>query len=200
MPYLLDAARLPAIRQAVLRAEQKYPGSRGERAFLTDGPRGATYDPLPDEEFGKYLNLLKLDACLRFAVLGAGFGMDSFVAATRFYEVIGFEIDPEVHAGAEAIRRDFRVENVRFICEDFLPQDLTAFGAVAFYLPFTEGFDRLMAEALSRLAPGTTVISFMYDSPGLFLPTMFAPHRTMSTPGVFPTYVRISNKKNWNLR
>ncbi|MFH1386188.1 MAG: class I SAM-dependent methyltransferase [bacterium] len=139
----MDRKKLPAIKQAVHNAERDYVYQKSgfnpsldNRVFGTAGPRDAIYWAMPVDHFVTYVDELGLGTGQSLGILGTGFGLDAFYAATRFMRVTGFEIDLDIYNAAEEIRASFDVRNITFRNQDFLEADLCTFNVVSFFFAF----------------------------------------------------------------
>lgn len=181
---LLPRRMLPAIYQAVRREEKiiarhiaMLDGSIEEELvyeFRTDAPNSGIYHATPDGAYLQHLDHLGIRPGTKIAILGSGVGLDMFEGATKG-EVTGYETDPMLLLAANRIRDEFSVANVRVRARSFLSScvDLSQFGVVSFYIPFSFDFDALMGAKLQTCASGTIVTSWAYTSATLFDPRYF---------------------------
>jgi predicted RNA methylase len=167
----------------VRRAERKFATDRDLRelepqdviVFPTYAPNRAEYGSLSSLMLLGHLEELQLDPKLVFADLGSGLGAACFAAATYFNQVHGLEYDPRLVMEAERLREGLGFNNVVFHQGDFLKADLSKYGVLYLFHPFSENFVPLMAERMDHIPSGTYVISqvFNHARPSIFTERLF---------------------------
>jgi methylase of polypeptide subunit release factors len=107
---------------------------------------------------------LDLNPKYHFADLGSGLGAACFTAAQHFKNVVGFEMDTPLCEEAEVVRQELGFDNVRFINQDFLDNnvDLSSFKVLYTFQPFLSDFKELMSERMRKIEPGTFVIAYVF--------------------------------------
>lgn len=150
-------------------------GPRDWLAFKTQAPRGAEYCATPPPFVIHFIEELGLPSSHHFADLGSGLGLVCFVAALHFDKVVGFELDPRIHAEAEKIRQTLEMENITFRREDFLGAGLGGFDVLYVFHPFHNKFIRHMVDKMKEVRPGAIVVSavFNYARPVIFREPFF---------------------------
>jgi hypothetical protein len=179
-PVKLNLCRIVRMEKAVRLAERRIAppdqlvglGPDDYVCFHSSAPNISSYGPSSAFNFLRVLKMIEpaLDRDQTFADLGSGLGAITFAASTYFRQAVGFELDPRLIAGAEAVRQAEGFDNVSFIFQDITKTDLGRFGCLYLYQPFIDNFTELMAPQLAKTRPGTVIVAniFSFFLEGLF--------------------------------